>query len=322
VEGDFAKGVMTGDFGKGGNVHISGNGASVRSCRLSDPCGTFGVFVMSGTEFNYLGYNLITCYASDHTATWLDGIKCMGTDCLIEYNSVIDATDAAIAVFRYIIGIASGRVSDATYIRAQNSIVRYNTIIQAGNSSYVSLDFESNNINWSDEYIEGTTFNIVENPANFTGFIYYENQLWTSDRAHTHLLVACSTQPWAVTGITDRLFGGSVYNNYTPQGCYINCAAGITADMNSDLDVRGNSFAVRLGDWCPGMGAMRARLYSVDESDSFGNLQAGYENLPISESRRHFIGAHPLEKEQSFTLKEGLIHEAPQTIPKERFSSK
>jgi hypothetical protein len=70
------------------------------------------------------------------------------------------------------------------------------------------------------------------------------------------------------------------------------------------------------------MGAMRARLYSVDESDSFGNLQAGYENLPISESRRHFIGAHPLEKEQSFTLKEGLIHEAPQTIPKERFSSK
>jgi len=323
VEGGLADSRVTGDFGKGGNVRIDGNGASVIGCRLSDPCGTFGVFVMSGTEFNYLGYNLITCYASDHSATWLDGIKCMGTDCLIEYNSVIDATDAGIAVFRFIIGIDARRVSDATYIRAQNSIVRYNNVFQAGNSCYVSLDFESNNINWSDEYIAGTTFNIVENPANFTGFAYYENQVWTSDRAHSHMLVACSTQPWAVTGMTDRLFGGSVYNNYTPAGCHANCAAGIVADMNTDLDVRGNSFALRLGNWCAGMGALRARIYSVDESDSSGNFQPGYENLKISESRRPFIGSdYPLEKVQTYTLKEGILHEGAQVISKERFDSK
>jgi hypothetical protein len=242
---------------------------------------------------------------------------------LIEYNSVIDATDAGIAVFRYIIGIASGRVSDATYIRAQNSIVRYNTVLQAGNSCYVSLDFESNNINWSDEYIAGTTFNIVENPANFTGFAYYENQVWTSDRAHSHMLVACSTQPWAPTGMTDRLFGGTVYNNFTPDGCHANCAAGIIADMNTDLCVRGNSFALRLGDWCAARGALRARVYSVDESDSQGEFQPGYENLKVSESRTPFIGSdYPLEKEQTYTLREGILHEAPQIIPVERFSSK
>jgi hypothetical protein len=123
--------------------------------------------------------------------------------------------------------------------------------------------------------------------------------------------------------MTDRPFGGSVYNNYTPAGCHANCAAGIVADMNTDLDVRGNSFAIRLGNWCAGMGALRARIYSVDESDSQGNFQPGYENLKISESRIPFIGSEfPLEKEQTYTLKEGILHEGAQIIPKERFDSK
>ena len=314
---------VSADWGMGGNVRINGNGASVIGCRLSDPCGTFGVFVMSGTEFNYVGHNLVTCYASDHTKTWLDGIKCMGTDALIEYNSVIDATDAAIAVFRHITGLTSGRVNAATYIRAQNSIVRYNTIIQAGNSSYVSLDFESNNINWNDTYMEGTLLNVVENPANFTGFVMYENAIWTSVKAHSHILVACSTQPWCMTDMTDRVFGGSVYNNYTPTDCLANCAAAITVDGNTDLSVRGNSFEIRLGDWCAGVGALRARIYSVDATDSEGDLQAGYEDLRVSDRQRAFIGSeYALETAQSYTLKGAYLHEKAQILPAVRFSSK
>lgn len=326
VEGNMSAlpaGTLCSDWGMAGNIRMNGNGSSVIACRSSDPCGTFGVFVMSGTEFNYIGNSLVTCYASDHNTTWLDGIKCMGTDCLIEYNSVIDATDAAIAVFRCITGLTSDIVNAMTYIRAQNSIVRYNTIIQAGNSSYALLDFESNNIHWGEQYIEGTLLNVVENPANFTGFVMYENQIWTSMKAHTHVLIACSTQPWCQTGKTDRVFGGSVYNNFTPEGCSVNCAAGIAIDGNTDLSVRGNSFHLWIGKWCLETGNLRARIYSVDGTDSSGDLQGGYENLRISESKSTFIGSgYAIETAETYVIKEAILHESPRSIPVERFDSK
>ncbi len=306
----------------GTNIVCIGNGGSVIGCRCSDSGCTYSLNILCGTEFNYVGYNLITCYASDHNRTWQDGLRCMGTDCILEYNEVIDATDAAIAVFRFVAEIDKAPGPN-TYIRAQNTIVRYNTVLQAGNSSYASLDFESNNINWNDTKLEGSALNIPENPANFTGFVIYENSIFTSYKAHTHLLITMSTQPWTRTGETDRVFGGSVYNNYTPEGCHVNCAAGIVADGNTDAAVRGNSFALYIGNWCVMSGGRTSRIYSIDASDSAGDFQAGYENATVSDYNGPFISSGlPIETAESYDLREAVIHEEPQNIPVERFNSK
>ncbi len=306
----------------GTNIVCIGNGGSVIGCRCSDSGCTYSMNILCGTEFNYVGHTLITCYASDHNRTWQDGLRCMGTDCLLEYNEIVDATDAAIAVFRFVADI-DNPPGPNSYIRAQNTIVRFNTVLQAGNSSYASLDFESNNINWNDTKLEGSALNIPENPANFTGFVLYENSIFTSRKAHTHLLVTLSTQPWTATGQTDRVFGGSVFNNYTPEGCHVNCAVGIAADGNTDAVIRGNSFALYLGDWCAMSGGRTSRIYSIDPTDCGGDFQPGYTEEGISDHSGPFIvSGLPVETADRWELREAILHEAPQRIPVSRFDSK
>lgn len=39
-------------------------------------------------------------------------------------------------------------------------------------------------------------------------------------RAHYHMMITMSTVPWLTEANCDRTVGGSVYNNYTPEGCY------------------------------------------------------------------------------------------------------
>lgn len=303
----------------GTNVVCVGNGGSIRYCRCSDAGCTYTLNVLVGTEFNYIGHNLVTCYASDHNRTWTDGVRSMGAESLIEYNTIIDATDAALAVFRHITNIEKAP-SAQTYIRAQDSIVRYNTIIQAGNSSYASLDFESNNINWNDVYQDGILLIIPENPANFTGFVMYENQIWTSLLAHTHLLITMSTQPWTKIGQTDRVFGGSVYNNYTPEGLSVCCGTAICADGNTDAAIRGNRFSLLIGDWC---GETEPRIYSIDCTDSSGDFQPGYIDLPSSgKNSPYIVSGTPIETAPVLMLRRAYLYESPQSIPLERFSYK
>ena len=304
---------------QGSNIVMTSNGGTLSHCRCSDAGCTYTLNVLVGTEFNYVGYNLVTSYSSDHQRTWTDGIRSMGTDGIIEYNQIVDATDAALALFRYINHIEK-EPNATTYIRAQNSIVRHNTIIQAGNPSYALLDFESNNINWNDAYMKGTTLNIPENPANFEGCVFYENVMWTSRVAHTHVAITMSTQPWTLIGQTDRVFGGSVCNNSTPKGCEIVCGTGICADGNTDAVIRGNALHLLLGNFCNGL---KSRPYSIDGGDSSGDFQKGFEDAPSSGTTSTFISAgRPIETMDAYVLSEAWIYEDPYTIPASRFIDK
>ena len=316
VDGNFR---YTDERIAGSNIVMTGNGGTLAHCRCSDAGCTYTLNVLVGTEFNYVGYNLVTCYSSDHNRTWTDGIRSMGTDGIVEFNRIVDATDAALALFRYITHIEN-EPNASTYLRAQNSIVRCNTIIQAGNSSYAMLDFESNNINWNDAYLKGTTLNIPENPANFTGCVMYENSLWTSWLAHTHVAITMSTQPWTLIGQTDRVFGGSVCNNYTPENCVILCGSGICADGNTDAMIKGNRLHLMLGGWCNGLEHVP---YRIDHTDSSGTFQAGYRNVPSSGTSSTLIASNlPIETSGSYTVEEAWIYEAPFAIPAERFKEK
>ncbi len=296
----------------GSNTAITGSYCNVTYCRVSDSTSHQNVWALDGTSEMYIAHNLITGYASDHNKTWQDGISCLATASIIEYNDIIDTTDGAIAVFRYIENYAA-----YDHIRAQNSIIRYNNILNAGNSAYVAHDYETVN------YFK--IGNPPEYPANMTGLVSYENSIWTSWRAHYHMVVTFSTVPWQGPAVNDRAFGGSFYNNSSPEGCFALCACGINVDKVTDAAVRGNSFLFYLGDWCRSEPNVGARAYSINEENSDGDFQAGYVNMPIATKTAPFIntlaGGLTLEAADTVELRGWKLTEGKVTIPLERFQA-
>lgn len=296
----------------GSNTVITGSYCNVTYCRVSDSTSHQNVWALDGTSEMYIAHNLITGYASDHNKTWQDGISCLATGSVIEYNDIIDTTDGAIAVFRYIENYAA-----YDHIRAQNSIIRYNNIFNAGNSAYVAHDYETVN------YFK--IGNPPEYPANMTGLVSYENNIWTSWRAHYHMVVTFSTVPWQGPVVNDRAIGGSFYNNSSPDGCFALCACGINVDKVTDAAVRGNSFLFYLGDWCRSAPGVGARAYSINEENSGGDFQAGYVNMPIATETATFIntlaGGLTLEAADTVELQGWKLTEGKVTIPLERFQA-
>ncbi len=313
VEGGLS-GYETNEVLSGSNVLVRGSYGEVSGCRISDSVSHQNLWVIDAAEFGYLAHNLVTCYASDHNKTWQDGITCLGADFVIEYNDVVDATDASIAIFRYV-----NAESDQPHSRAQNTIVRYNKMMCLGNSAYVAYDHETGN--YHTDSSEGT-----RHPANMTGLVAYENQIWTSMRAHYHIMMTMSTVPWLTEANCDKTIGGSVYNNYTPQGCYALTACAIAVDKVTEAAVRGNSFHLYLGEWCRPTQGMGARIYSVNESNTTkSDLQGGYVNRQMAPKGAAFIctlsEGLKLEAAEDILLKEAVVHEDKQTIPVSRFQS-
>lgn len=299
----------------GSNVVVRGSNASVTGCRISDSVSHQNLWAIDASEYGYLAHNLITGYASNHDLTGQDGITCLGADFVIEYNDVVDVTDASIAIFRYVNAKAK-----EPHSRAQNTIVRYNTMVCLGNSAYVAYDHETGN--YHTDSTDGP-----RHPANMTGLVSYENRIWTSMRAHYHILITMSTVPWLTETNCDKTVGGSVYNNYTPEGCYALTACAIAVDKVSEAAVRGNSFHLYLADWCRPTQGMGARIYSVNESNTNkSDLQAGYVNRQMAPKGAAFIctlaEGLKLEAAEDILLKEAVVYEDKQTIPAERFQSR
>lgn len=294
----------------GTNLVIQGSGCSVRCCRVSDSVSHQNVWSLAGTEGTYIGYSLVTAYASDHNKTWQDGISCLSAESLIEYNGVVDATDGGIVVFRYI-----EEWDGYDHLRPQDTMVRFNKILNAGNSCYASHDFET--VNFS-RYATGKPLY----PANMKGLVSYENEIWTSWRAHTHLAVTLSTVPWQ-GDVCDRAYGMSFCNNRTPEGCVTVCACGICADKTDDAMIRGNDFVFWCGAWCRDDPRLGARAYSVNEKTCTGDYQPGYADMGMATESAVFIvnlpGGLLLEAEDEVVLKGTHLYEDPVSIPEERY---
>jgi hypothetical protein len=75
--------------------------------------------------------NLLTAYSTDHflTRRWADGITVDCEDARVEHNTIVDATDAGIALF------GNSGVD-------QRSLIRENYILSAGNDAYSALDVD------------------------------------------------------------------------------------------------------------------------------------------------------------------------------------
>ena len=79
--------------------------------------------------------NLITVYTSDHFLwlRWADGITVDCEDARVEHNTIVDATDAGIALF----GNAGAD---------QRSLIRWNYVLSAGNDAYSGVDVDPHGI--------------------------------------------------------------------------------------------------------------------------------------------------------------------------------
>lgn len=298
----------------GSNVLVGGVGGTVERCRISDSVSHQNLWVIDKASDGYLAHNLVTGYASDHNLTWQDGITCLGTNFIIEYNHVVDVTDASIAIFRYV--DAQG---EDPHAQAQNSIVRFNRMMCLGNSAYVGYDHETGN--YHTDSTDGP-----RHPANMTGLVSYENEIWTSMRAHYHMMVTMSTVPWLTESNCDKTIGGSVYNNYTPDGCYALTGCAIAVDKVTEAAVRGNRFHVYIGEWCRPATGQGARIYSVNEENTTkSDLQPGFVDRSMAPNGAPFICTLAeglvLESAESVFLKEAVVYEDEQTIPVERFQS-
>jgi len=277
----------------GRNVTLNNMENTVQACRVNDAIAPTNVF---GADFglnHYIADNLITCYASNHLRGWQDGITWAAAQSLIERNSVVDATDVGIVLFRY-----------ASQNSSQNTIIRDNTIINVGNSAYGGFDTDA----WYDADIVW----------RYEGSVFYNNQLWTSKRAHMHIAISLASVAWhAANG--DTMTGMSAYNNYTPEGCSIVCSCGIAVDSVKDATVRGNQLKLFIGDWAS---MIPPRIYSLNENTASGEMQSGYENLAMYKGGQPFIIAGVQnEMATSMKLEEAYIMETFTNIPIESFQS-
>ena len=96
-------------------VNASRSAGAFASTRMLQVSGAQKLKV-AGDGFVYYDGGSIAKISSEGESMW---------SYMVGADADFAVTDAGIAVFRFIIGIDARRVSDATYIRAQNSIVRY-----------------------------------------------------------------------------------------------------------------------------------------------------------------------------------------------------
>lgn len=273
-------------------MSITGRDNVVWGCRLGES--TAPIHTHPGASNMYCGRNLVTQYGTNHWGTggWADGIDMYSYRSVVEYNNVVDATDAGIVIFR---------AQEAGQNVPQNSIVRYNTICNTGNSAYCGIDNEGVDM-------------IGSEVADFTGVVIYGNALYTSYVAHMHMCITLSARPW--TENYKKVSGVSFYNNYTPAGCFVNTGGGIIAEGANNGTVRGNQFEFHLADWTGNF--MGERHYSVNSTScDGGDFQSGYLDI----SATNFISpVMDIEKDISYEVKFAYVYEDFQTIPASKFS--
>lgn len=269
-------------------VCLGADETSLVGCRINDsPSAThvFGADLVRGLAIKD---NLLTCYATSHVeGRWADGITHAARDSVIEGNHVIDATDVGIIAFRFI----------SETDEPQDTQICGNRVLNLGNSAYAGLDIDS----WHSQ----------NKVLNFTGNAFINNELWTSWRAHMHIAMTLSPLAWTAN-FGDTAIGSAYIDNYTPDGLFCVCAAGITVDGVHDVQIRGNQLRLYINGDSVNMGAgkdMRPRIYSYNSENSSGDMQPGYEDLTTHGNGYGFIAACTNLLHGAAELKEAIIWE-------------
>jgi len=248
------------------NINVrgyGGNGSSFSGNKVSDTAG-WTSFQIWGTAEGFacnsstVSSNMITMYGSSHyNNEWADGlsISCENTD--VQNNSILDATDVAIVVYR------SGNAT-------QNSKVKYNKILNSGLSAYGGLVVDP-----LQDYLGSGNY-------NFTGTEIFSNTIWSSPSVHFDIVLSVGTRPWFGVNSDDG-FGAKVYNN-TSGSSTVNSNNGIVVSGMHSAYVQSNILNNNLQNTilCP----MANVIADVSSGNASGNIQS-YQDILIQGCMGH-----------------------------------
>ncbi len=187
---------------------------------------------------NLISRNLITAYASSNDRAvgnrWSDGISDACEDSVVSNNSIIDATDGGIVLFRaQVNGVGA----------VQHSQVTDNIILNAGNSGYVGIAVDP-------LYVTGG----CGAQPSFSGSYVGRNAFWTGPRAIVEIGLAVGTVEWFYSHGGCIGTGANVSDNST-NGFRANVNTGIAIQGMWDATVQRNDLLVNHKDKgnCPAL---------------------------------------------------------------------
>jgi hypothetical protein len=239
------------------NVETAGgSGTTVSADRLSNAIGFTNLHVLGTAESlpcasSTITQNLVTAYASSHvnTGDWSDGISVGCENATVTGNTVIDATDVGIVLFR-------------AYPADQKSTVASNTVLNAGNSAFGGIV--------ADPLSSSPTVK-----PSFAGATVHNNTLWTGPGASYGIGLSLGTAAW----FSSPNIGSGV--SFTSNSLTGNVTEGMAVSGMLNVTATGNTLNVTLGQFvsCP-----KAEI-AVDPQLGSGTIQQPITSVQV----RHCI---------------------------------
>ena len=201
---------------------MGGTGTEVAGNKIANSAGWSNVQVFGSYEglpcaSTSVTGNLVTGYSSSHYAVGgqthlVDGLSVACENAVVRGNTIIDATDVGIVVFR-------------ARPAVQRTQVTGNYVISAGNPAFGGMGIDS-----------GHSHGAV---SDFTGLAISGNHLWTGPDTHFDIGLVVGVRPWFGVRV-DRGTGGRVTDN-TSDGLAARVATGIAVSGLDNATVRGNT---------------------------------------------------------------------------------
>jgi hypothetical protein len=237
------------------NVETAGgSGTTVASDRLSNAVGFTNLHALGTAESlpcagNTITGNLVTAYSSSHTdQLWSDGISVACENATVENNTVIDATDVGIVLFR-------------AYPADQRSVVADNTVLSAGNPAFGGIV--------ADPLSSSPTVD-----PSFAGASVRDNTLWTGPATYFHIALSVGSAAWFAS---PNIGSGASFTGNTTGSQSANVTEGIAVSGMLNATVTGNTLSVNLGRHgsCPQAGI------AVDPQLGSGTIQSPNTSVQV-----------------------------------------
>lgn len=254
---DGQRGVPTGYDSNTINIEVEGgSGTTVSNIRDSNTAGWTNFHALGSKEgapcaSNTITGNVVTAYSSSHyNQEWSDGLSIACENAIVENNSVVDATDVGIVVFR-----ASPAV--------QKSTVRDNTVLSAGNPAFGGL------------VADGLT-GINPNP-DFTGTSIDHNTLWSGQNTWFVIGISDGTRAWFGTSSNTGTGASFTYNSTGTLTAYVNTGIAVSGMLNTTVQNNTLNIVISPHGHCP----EDAVAASVSAGYASGSIQA-YTDVLVS----------------------------------------
>lgn len=244
------------------NIQTIGSDITISDCRVDNAAGFSNIQTLGALEGIPCGgvsikNNLIVGYNGDgypnfkSSNPWTDGVTASCENSIIEQNQLVDLTDVAIVIFNPRQGFI------------QNSKIINNIIFNSGNSSFAGLN---------------TDHIFVNDGRDFSGTVFENNMLWTSDFASMRVGISVGSDIWGSSG--GYGWGAQYIGNNSGTG-FVRGQFGILVAGMRNSTLINNSINFKPMKRCQNLASF---AYAVSENTaSFNNLDRIFkqiDNLP------------------------------------------